>query len=147
MCVYLCVYVSLYIFIYMYIFYLWVLLGHEKEWNSAIGDSRDGTWWHCAKWDKSDRAHILKTFTILLPYCLWGSQDKNTGVVCHSFSSGPRFVTTLRYPSWVALCGMAYSFLKLHKAVILLPDISITWNQNFTVAHVPVSFSRLWEQC
>ena len=96
-CVYLCVYVSLYIFTYMYISYLWILLGHEKEWNPAIGDSRDGTLWPCAKWDKSGRAHILKTFTILLSYCSWGSQDKNTGVVCHSFSSGPCFVRTLRY--------------------------------------------------
>ena len=35
------------------------------------------------------------------------------------FSSGPHFVRTLHHdPSWVALHGMAHSFIELDKAVI-----------------------------
>ena len=34
------------------------------------------------------------------------------------FSSGPRFVRTLTRPSWVALHGMAHSFIELDKAVV-----------------------------
>ena len=62
----------------------------------------------------------------------WGSQGKNTEVVCHSLPSGPHFVRTLpmTHLSWVALHGTAHSFFELDKAVV--PVISL------------VGFLRLW---
>ena len=42
------------------------------------------------------------------------------------FSSGPRFVRTLHHdPSWVALQGMAHSFIELDKAVVHLISLVI----------------------
>jgi len=32
-----------------------ILFSHKKEWNLAIGHNMDGTWWHYAKWNRSDR--------------------------------------------------------------------------------------------
>ena len=46
--------------------------------------------------------------------CLWGSQGKNTEVVCHILSE----LSTMTHPSWVALHGMAHSFIELDKAVV-----------------------------
>ena len=53
-------------------------------------------------------------------HCSWGSQGKNTEVVCHSFSSGPRFVRTLHHDPSVLGClhSMAHNFIELDKAVI-----------------------------
>ena len=56
----------------------------------------------------------------VLSYYSWGLQGKNTEVVCHPFSSGPHFARTLPMTclSWLALHGMAHSFIELDKAVI-----------------------------
>ena len=62
-----------------------------------------------------------KVFLIVLAYegllySSWSSHGKYTGVVCHSFLQGSRFVrTTMTHPSWVTLNGMAHSFTELHK--------------------------------
>jgi len=34
------------------------------------------------------------------------------------FSSGPRFVSTMTNPSWMALHGIVHSFIELNKAVV-----------------------------
>ena len=39
------------------------------------------------------------------------------------FSSGPRFVRTLTRPSWVALHGMAHSFIELDKTVVHMTSL------------------------
>ena len=46
------------------------------------------------------------------------------------FSSGPHFVRSLHHdhPSWVALQGMAHSFIELHKAVVhVIRLVSFLW--------------------
>ena len=54
-------------------------------------------------------------------YCSWGSQGKNTEVVCHSLLQWTMFCSELyamTCPSWVVLHSMAYSFIELDKAVM-----------------------------
>ena len=53
-------------------------------------------------------------------YCLWGSQGKDTEVVCNPFSSGPCSVRPFHHdPSIVgSLHGMAHSFIESDKAVV-----------------------------
>ena len=145
-CVYMCRYISLYICIYSICGYYLAMRKNEILPLGTAGMELDGivlneisqteltflkpllSYFHTVHGVLKTR--ILEWFAIPSP-------------VDHVLS----LLFTMTHPSWVALCGMAYSFFKLHKAVILLPDISITWNQNFTVVHVPVSFSGLWEQC
>ena len=39
---------------------------HKKEWNLAICNNMDGTWWYYAKWNESDRERqILYDFTYM----------------------------------------------------------------------------------
>ena len=54
-------------------------------------------------------------------YCSWGSQGKNTEVVCIPFSGGPHSVRPLHHArlSWVALRA-CLSFIELDKAVVLV---------------------------
>ena len=49
-----------------------------------------------------------------------GSQGKNTEVVCHSLLQWTTFCqnSTMTRLSWVALQGMAHSFIELGKAVV-----------------------------
>ena len=47
----------------------------------------------------------FSVLTFFLSYCSWGSQGKNTEVVCHSLSSGTHFVRTLHHDPCV-LCGL-----------------------------------------
>ena len=51
-------------------------------------------------------------------YCSWGSQGKNTEVVYYSFLHVLSELSTMTRPFWVALCGMAHSFIELDKAVV-----------------------------
>ena len=62
----------------------------------------------------------LRTWGVHLSYCSWGSQGKNTKCFAIPFSSGPRFVRIVHHDLsvWVALHGMAHSFIELNKAVI-----------------------------
>ena len=57
------------------------------------------------------------TYLFAFSYYSWDSQGKNTEVVCHSLLQGPHFVRTLYHDLWVALHGMAHSFIELDKAV------------------------------
>ena len=50
-----------------------------------------------------------------------GSQGKNTEVVCHALFPVDHVLSelsTMTPPSWLALHGMAHSFIELDKAVI-----------------------------
>ena len=54
-------------------------------------------------------------------HCSCGSQSKDTEVVCHSLLQWTTFYqnpSTVTHPSWVALHGMAHSFIELDKAVV-----------------------------
>ena len=60
------------------------------------------------------------SYVFAFSYCSWGSQGKNTEVVCHSLLQWATFLSelsTMSHLSWVALHGMAYSFIELDKAV------------------------------
>ena len=55
-------------------------------------------------------------------YCSWGSQGKNTEVVCHSLLQWTTFCQIsppMTRPSWVALRAWL-SFIELDKAVVLV---------------------------
>ena len=60
------------------------------------------------------------SYVFAFSYCSWGSQDKNTEVVCNSLRVDhvlPELSTMTRL-SWVALHSMAHSFIELDKAVV-----------------------------
>ena len=75
-----------------------------------------------AYWTPSNlKGYLLVSYLFAFVYCSWGSQGKNTGVVCHSllqqttfffFFSEPFTMTCL---SWVALHSMTQSFIELCK--------------------------------
>ena len=63
------------------------------------------------------------SFSVLsfcLSYYSWGSQGKNIEEVFHSLPQWTSLseLSTMIHPSWVALHGLAHSFIELHKAVI-----------------------------
>ena len=64
-------------------------------------------------------------------YCSWGSQGKNTEVVCHLPSPVDHVLlelSTMTRPSWVALHGMVHNFTELDKAVVhVISFISFLW--------------------
>ena len=66
--------------------------------------------------------HLSVFYPFAFSYCSWGSQGRKTEVVCHSFPSPVDHVlselSTMTCPSWVALHGMAHSFIELDKAVV-----------------------------
>ena len=66
--------------------------------------------------------HLSVFYPFAFSYCSWGSQGRNTEVVCHSFPSPVDHIlselSTMTRPSWVALRGMAHSFIELDKAVV-----------------------------
>ena len=61
-------------------------------------------------------------YELAFSYCSWGSQGKNTEVVCHSLLQWTTVVLSelsiMTCLSWAALHGMAHSFVELDKAVI-----------------------------
>ena len=63
--------------------------------------------------------HLSVSYLFAFSYCPWGSQGKNTELVCHSLLQWTNFVRTLHYdPSWVALHCKAHSYIELDKAVV-----------------------------
>ena len=65
--------------------------------------------------------HLSESYLFAFSYCSWGSQGKNTEVVCHSLLQWTTFLSelfTMTHPSWVALHSMAHSFTELDKAVL-----------------------------
>ena len=63
---------------------------------------------------------FLELIFFAFSYCSWGSQGKNSAVVCHSLLQWTVFCqnSTMTCLSWVALQGMAHSCIELDKAVI-----------------------------
>ena len=57
--------------------------------------------------------HLSVSYLFAFSYCSWGSQGKNIEVD-HVLSE----LSTMIRPSWVALQGMAHSFIELDKAVV-----------------------------
>ena len=61
------------------------------------------------------------SYLFAFSYCSWGSQGKIAEVICHSLLQWTMFCqssSTMTHPSWMALHGMAHSFIELHKAVV-----------------------------
>ena len=58
---------------------------------------------------------IFQFYLLAFSYCLWGSQGKNTEVVCYSLLQWTMFCQNSR---GVALQGIAHSFIELDKAVV-----------------------------
>ena len=57
-----------------------------------------------------------KVEKLVFLYCSWGSHSRYSGVVCHSLLQGTTFCqksTTMTCLPWVALHGMACSFIEL----------------------------------
>ena len=63
--------------------------------------------------------HLLNFFSHC-SYCPWGSQGKNTEVVCHCLLQWTMLVRAFRmtHPSWVAVHSMAHSLIELDKAMV-----------------------------
>ena len=61
--------------------------------------------------------HLSVSYLFAFSYCSWGSQGKNTELVCHSLLRLSE-LSTVTHLSWVALHGMAHSFIELDKPVI-----------------------------
>ena len=71
-----------------------------------------------AYWTPSDlRVSSLVSYLFVFLKSLWGSHSKYTGVVCHSLLQWITFCqnSAVTRPSWVALHGMANSFVELYK--------------------------------
>ena len=72
-------------------------------------------------------------------YCSWGSQGKNTEVVCHSLLQWTTFCQTS--PPWPVQLGWPHgawlSFIELDKAVVL-------WSDLLVVCVCGLSLSALW---
>ena len=65
--------------------------------------------------------HLSVSYLSAFSYPPWGSQRVNTEVVCHSLLQWDHILSELSiiiHPSWVALYGMAHSFIELDKAVV-----------------------------
>ena len=71
------------------------------------------------------------SYLFAFSYCSWASQGKNTDVVCHSLLQWTMFCqssSTMTHPSWMALHGMAHSFIELDKAVVhVIRLVSFLW--------------------
>ena len=70
-------------------------------------------------------------------FCSWGSQGKNTEVVCHSLLQWTTFCQTT--PPWPARLGWPHrawlSFIELDKAVVLVwLDWLVFWEYGFSVS-------------
>ena len=83
--------------------------------SPLISSSILGTYWG---------VHLSVSYLFAFSYCSWGSQGKNTEVVCHSLLKWTTFCQNS--PPW-AICwgtlqGMADSFTELDKAVVLWSD-------------------------
>jgi len=87
------------------------------------------------------------SFSVLLfafSYYSWGSQGKNTEVICYSLLQSTPFCqnTTLTCLSRVAIHGMAHSFIELDKAVIQVISL-FQFNSVQSFSHVRL-FATSW---
>ena len=71
------------------------------------------------------------SYLFAFSYCSWGSQGRNTGVVCQSLLQWATVcseLSTMTHPSWLALHGMAQNFIELDKAVFhVIRLVSFLW--------------------
>ena len=77
--------------------------------------------------------HVLLKFSF--SYCSWGSQGKNTEMVCHSLFQFTTFCQTS--PPW-PVCLEWLSFIELDKAVVLV------WLDWLVFCEYVFSVSALW---
>ena len=70
-------------------------------------------YWHLLTWE----VHISASY-LAFSYCSWCSQGRSTEVVCHSLLQWHHELSTMTHPPWVALHGLAYSFIELDKTLI-----------------------------
>ena len=82
---------------------------------------------HLSTWE----VHLSVSYLFAFSYHSWGSQGRNTDVVC-PFPSPVDHVlselSTMTPPSWVALQGMAHSFIELDKTVVhVISLVSFLW--------------------
>ena len=87
---------------------------------------------------------IYNSLLLLVPNCSWGSQSKNTEVVCHSLPQWTTFCQTS--PPWPVHLGWPYtawlSFLELDKAVVhVIRLASCLWLWFQSVCPLMPSFS------
>jgi len=78
-------------------------------------------WFPVAYWAPTDLgSSSFSVLSFCLSYCSWGSQGKNTEVVCHSLLQWTTFCQIS--PPWPIHCGWPYkawlSFIELDKAVV-----------------------------
>ena len=74
--------------------------------------------------------HLSRSFLFAFSCCWWGSQGKNTEVVCHSLLQWTMLCqnSTMSHLSWVALHGMAHSLIELDKTVVhVISLVSFLW--------------------
>ena len=92
-------------------------------------------YWHLSTW----RVHLSVSYLFAFSYCSWGSQGKNTEVVCHSLLQWTTFcqISTMTRPSWVAPRAWL-SFTELDKAVVLV------WLDWLVFCDWGFSVSALW---
>ena len=70
--------------------------------------------------------HLSVSYLFAFSYCSWGSQGKNTEVVCYSLLQLTTFCQNS--PPWVALYYVAHSFIELDKAVVrVIRLVSFLW--------------------
>ena len=65
------------------------------------------------------------SYLFAFSHCSCGSQSKDTEVVCHSLLQWTTFYqnpSTVTHPSWVALHGMAHSFI-MQKGKMLSEEV------------------------
>ena len=83
---------------------------------------------------------LLVSYHFAFSCCLWGSQGKNTEVVCHSHLQWTTFCQTS--PPWPVCLGWPHrawlSFIELDKAVILV------WLDWLVFCDYSFSLSALW---
>ena len=80
-------------------------------------------WFPVAYWVPTDLgSSSFSIYHFASSYCSWGSQGKNTEMVCHSFLQWTTFCQTS--PPWPAHLGWPHtawlSFIELDKAVVLV---------------------------
>ena len=99
--------------------------------NNITGESTVNNLWHSVRF----LVPLSVSYYFAFSYCSWGSEGKNTEVVCHSLLQWTTFCQTS--PSWSTRPGwphMAWcSFSKLDKAVVCVIRLA--------------SFLRLWFNC
>ena len=102
-------------------------------------------WSSVAYWAPTDLGSF--SFNILsfcLSYCSWGSQGKNTKVVCHPLLHILPELSTMTHPSWVALQSMAHTFIESDVAVVHVIR-SISFLCNFHPVCPLIRIGDLWK--